>query len=168
MVPVAHDRDEAPGLERFLGDPVDPPHQRAGSVDDPRVTLFETLVNRASHSVGPDHDPLPFRQLIRSAEDPDIRDVVQIGLHTADFHVINSVFTRGPRAQYNPFYASFPAKFHVRFCSVGGLTVSELVALGRQPHTGFLGRLSAEDHQIVDQAIAVDVCIAMLFGCSGN
>ncbi|MBQ6924216.1 MAG: right-handed parallel beta-helix repeat-containing protein [Kiritimatiellae bacterium] len=60
---------------------------------------------------------------IRSAEDPDIRDVVQIGLHTADFHVINSVFTRGPRAQYNPFYASFPAKFHVRFCSVGGLTV---------------------------------------------
>ena len=37
--------------------------------------------------------------------------------------------------------------------SVGGLTVTELVALGRQPHTGFLGRLSDEDHEIVAQAI---------------
>lgn len=37
--------------------------------------------------------------------------------------------------------------------AVGGLTVTELVALGRQPHTGFLGRLSEEDHQIVAQAI---------------
>ena len=60
---------------------------------------------------------------IRSAADPDIKDVVQIGLHTADFYILNSVFTRGNRAQYNPFYASSPAKFHVRFCSVGGLTV---------------------------------------------
>lgn len=38
--------------------------------------------------------------------------------------------------------------------AVGGLTVSELVALGRQPHTGFLGRLSEEDHKIVAQSIA--------------
>ena len=38
--------------------------------------------------------------------------------------------------------------------AVGGLTVSELVALGRQPHTGFLGRLSNEDHEIVAQSIA--------------
>ena len=38
--------------------------------------------------------------------------------------------------------------------AVGGLTVSELVALGRQPHTGFLGRLSEEDHEIVAQSIA--------------
>lgn len=35
----------------------------------------------------------------------------------------------------------------------GGLTVSELVALGRQPYTGFTGRLSAADRRIVDEAI---------------
>ena len=29
----------------------------------------------------------------------------------------------------------------------GGLTVNELIGLGRQPHTGFFGRLSKEDHQ---------------------
>lgn len=35
----------------------------------------------------------------------------------------------------------------------GGLTVYELVALGRQPHTGFFGRLLAEDKRIVAEAI---------------
>ncbi len=35
----------------------------------------------------------------------------------------------------------------------GALTVTELVGLGRQPHTGFLGRLDAEDHEIVRQAM---------------
>ncbi len=35
----------------------------------------------------------------------------------------------------------------------GGLTVREVVSLGRQPHTGFLGRLSAEDREIVETAI---------------
>lgn len=35
----------------------------------------------------------------------------------------------------------------------GGLTVRELVGLGRQPHTGFFGRLSAEDRQIVDDCM---------------
>ena len=35
----------------------------------------------------------------------------------------------------------------------GALTVTELVGLGRQPHTGFLGRLDAEDHAIVRQAM---------------
>jgi len=35
----------------------------------------------------------------------------------------------------------------------GALTVTELVGLGRQPHTGFLGRLDEEDHQIVHQAM---------------
>lgn len=35
----------------------------------------------------------------------------------------------------------------------GGLTVGELVALGRQPHTGFLGRLGADDRQAVARAI---------------
>ncbi|MGN1245798.1 MAG: ABC transporter ATP-binding protein, partial [Muribaculaceae bacterium] len=35
----------------------------------------------------------------------------------------------------------------------GGLTVRELVSLGRQPHTGFLGRLSRHDRQVVQQAI---------------
>lgn len=37
--------------------------------------------------------------------------------------------------------------------AAGGLTVTELVSLGRQPHTGFLGRLSKEDHQLVNQAL---------------
>ncbi|MBR1882409.1 MAG: ABC transporter ATP-binding protein [Muribaculaceae bacterium] len=36
----------------------------------------------------------------------------------------------------------------------GGLTVTELVSLGRQPHTDFLGRLSDEDHQIVMEAMS--------------
>ena len=36
----------------------------------------------------------------------------------------------------------------------GGLSVTELVALGRQPHTGFLGRLSGDDREMVSQAIA--------------
>lgn len=35
----------------------------------------------------------------------------------------------------------------------GALTVRELVGLGRQPHTGFLGRLDDEDHAIVRQAM---------------
>lgn len=35
----------------------------------------------------------------------------------------------------------------------GGLTVRELVALGRHPHTGFLGRLSDNDNRIVDTAM---------------
>ena len=37
--------------------------------------------------------------------------------------------------------------------AVGGLTVTELVELGRQPHTGFTGRLSAADRQVVANAI---------------
>ena len=36
----------------------------------------------------------------------------------------------------------------------GGLPVRELVALGRQPHTGFFGRLGREDLRIVEEAIA--------------
>lgn len=35
----------------------------------------------------------------------------------------------------------------------GGLNVYELVALGRQPHTGFFGRLNAKDHVIINEAI---------------
>lgn len=35
----------------------------------------------------------------------------------------------------------------------GGLTVYELVALGRQPHTGFWGRLSAVDHERIREAV---------------
>lgn len=40
----------------------------------------------------------------------------------------------------------------------GGLTVTELVALGRYPYTGFFGRLSKADHGIVEKAMT-DVCI---------
>ncbi len=35
----------------------------------------------------------------------------------------------------------------------GGLTVYELVALGRQPHTGFFGRLHKKDHDIIKNAL---------------
>lgn len=35
----------------------------------------------------------------------------------------------------------------------GALTVSQLVALGRHPHTGFLGRLSPEDHAATEEAM---------------
>ena len=35
----------------------------------------------------------------------------------------------------------------------GGLTVNELVSLGRQPYTGFLGRLCSHDKEIVEQAL---------------
>lgn len=46
----------------------------------------------------------------------------------------------------------------------GGLTVGELIAMGRQPYTGFLGRLSADDRAIVDQA-ANDIGIAHKTNC---
>lgn len=36
----------------------------------------------------------------------------------------------------------------------GALTVRELVGLGRQPHTGFLGRLDDEDRKVVNQSMA--------------
>lgn len=40
----------------------------------------------------------------------------------------------------------------------GGLTVYELVALGRQPHTGFFGRLNKSDHAIIEEAlVAVNI-----------
>ena len=35
----------------------------------------------------------------------------------------------------------------------GGLTVYELVALGRQPHTGFFGRLQRQDHVRIAEAL---------------
>lgn len=35
----------------------------------------------------------------------------------------------------------------------GGLTVYELVALGRQPHTGFFGRLDRHDREMIDYAL---------------
>ena len=35
----------------------------------------------------------------------------------------------------------------------GGLTVKELVSLGRQPYTGFFGRLDDEDRMVVDAAM---------------
>jgi len=37
--------------------------------------------------------------------------------------------------------------------AAGGLTVTELVEMGRQPHTGFLGRLSKQDREVVAHAI---------------
>lgn len=37
--------------------------------------------------------------------------------------------------------------------AIGGLTVREVVALGRQPHTGFFGILSAHDKQVVEESL---------------
>lgn len=37
--------------------------------------------------------------------------------------------------------------------SAGGLRVSELVSLGRYPHTGFFGRLTRDDRELVQQAM---------------
>lgn len=37
--------------------------------------------------------------------------------------------------------------------AIGGLTVREVVALGRQPHTGFFGRLSSHDNQVINQSL---------------
>ncbi|MFR9503451.1 MAG: ABC transporter ATP-binding protein [Rikenellaceae bacterium] len=37
--------------------------------------------------------------------------------------------------------------------NAGGITVYDLVTLGRHPHTGFFGSLSAEDHSIVEESI---------------
>lgn len=35
----------------------------------------------------------------------------------------------------------------------GGLTVEEMVALGRQPYTGYFGRLSAADREVIGEAL---------------
>ncbi|MEF2642436.1 MAG: ABC transporter ATP-binding protein [Paramuribaculum sp.] len=37
--------------------------------------------------------------------------------------------------------------------NAGGLTAAEVVALGRQPYTGFFGRLSDDDRRIVEQSL---------------
>jgi iron complex transport system ATP-binding protein len=37
--------------------------------------------------------------------------------------------------------------------NAGGITVKEMVSLGRQPYTGFFGRLSAGDTRIVEEAM---------------
>lgn len=37
--------------------------------------------------------------------------------------------------------------------TAGGLTVSELVALGRYPYTGFFGKLNQDDYEIIRQAM---------------
>ena len=38
--------------------------------------------------------------------------------------------------------------------NAGGLTVRELVSLGRQPHTGFFGRLGEKDKAVVEEAMS--------------
>ena len=43
--------------------------------------------------------------------------------------------------------------------SAGGLTVKELVALGRYPHTGFFGKLGDQDYQIIDDALSAIGCL---------
>lgn len=37
--------------------------------------------------------------------------------------------------------------------NAGGITVYELVSLGRHPHTGFFGELKEEDHRVVEESI---------------
>ena len=38
--------------------------------------------------------------------------------------------------------------------SIGGMTVRELVGMGRYPHTGYFGILRTKDHRVVERAIA--------------
>ena len=38
--------------------------------------------------------------------------------------------------------------------NTGGISVYELVSLGRHPYTSFLGRLTKDDHQIIEESIA--------------
>lgn len=38
--------------------------------------------------------------------------------------------------------------------NAGGITVYELVSLGRHPYTGFFGQLKKDDHRIVEQSLA--------------
>ena len=66
----------------------------------------------------------------------------KILLHGVDFNTI----TQSERAKLLAIVST--ERIHA-----GALTVSELVALGRQPYTGFLGRLGADDHAIVADAI---------------
>lgn len=40
-------------------------------------------------------------------------------------------------------------------CDIRNMTVRELVGMGRSPYTGFWGRLSAQDEEIVDKAIGL-------------
>ncbi|TCN70055.1 ABC transporter ATP-binding protein [Acetobacteroides hydrogenigenes] len=47
--------------------------------------------------------------------------------------------------------------------SIGGMTVRELVGMGRYPHTGYFGILRTKDHRVVERAIA-QVGIADLAG----
>ena len=37
--------------------------------------------------------------------------------------------------------------------NAGGISVYELVSLGRHPYTGFLGQLKSDDHQIIEESI---------------
>lgn len=59
-----------------------------------------------------------------------------------------------PLAQYKPReLASKIAVVTTEPLQVGALKVVELVSLGRDPHTGFTGHLSASDRRIVGQAM---------------
>lgn len=40
-------------------------------------------------------------------------------------------------------------------CEIKNMTARELIGLGRSPYTGFWGKLSKEDHKIVDNAISL-------------
>ena len=37
----------------------------------------------------------------------------------------------------------------------GGLTVAELVSLGRHPYTGFFGKLNKKDKDIIEKALSI-------------
>lgn len=59
-----------------------------------------------------------------------------------------------PLADYRPReLASRIAVVTTEPLQVGALKVAELVSLGRDPHTGFTGRLSTSDRSIVDRAM---------------
>lgn len=57
---------------------------------------------------------------IRTDGDNSLYDIAQVETAVSDYRILNSIFSRGPAACYNPFYAKTPEKMIVRKCSIGG------------------------------------------------
>ena len=58
---------------------------------------------------------------LRTNQDEHIYDIAQVGDCSAAIPVINSIFSRGTFARYNPFYFEKTGMIKVRCCSIGGM-----------------------------------------------
>lgn len=77
-------------------------------------------------------------------EEEGLYDIVMKDTPNNDFYVVNSVFTRGPHAQYEPIYATAPARLCLRACSIGGK-----IAEGNEPDAVPLERVIAGNGAVV-------------------